>query len=309
MDANVLAMLQQLGAASGGKGQPSLKALMDMIMSGQYGALTDTYTGGQQQSTGYMPTPQVAMPTAYDYLNSKGPMADIVQQLLSNDPATHITPDAANRLLMTQINDANSPLYGQDAAFLTGQLNKVMGEINNYSALQAKQQYAASQPDPHNPFTKAGLPTPDQRWDANSAPYSETQFMANARKQEQMKLDDLAQMYEIQKDANGNYDTSSKYSTMHYAPNAGKHGIAIDPAKIKAAKSGNDAVGVDDSTLRKAFDAVKHSFGWPANGQPLTLDDSQLADFKGKMLQFLQQSDAKRIPEMKARGLEQKYID
>jgi len=184
-----------------------------------------------------------------------------------------------------------------------------MGEINNYSTLQAKQQYAASQPDPHNPFTKAGLPTPDQRWDSNSAPYSETQFIANARKQEQMKLDDLAQMYEIQKDANGNYDTSSKYSTRHYAPNAGKHGIAIDPAKIKAAKSGNDAVGVDDSTLRKAFDAVKHSFGWPANGQPLTLDDSQLADFKGKMLQFLQQSDAKRIPEMKARGLEQKYID
>jgi hypothetical protein len=221
IDPNFTALIQQIFNQSGGKGEPTAKAMMDMIMSGKMGALTDTYSGGQQPQQ-YVASPQVAMPTAYDYLNAQGPMADIVRQMMSSDPSVHITPDGAQRLLVSQTQDSNSPLFGQDVGFLTSQLNKVSQEINDYSAANAKQQWAASQPDPNNPFVKAGLPTPDQRWTGDSVPYqmnaSEAQMMAA----EQARLQHEAKSWGIKQNADGTYDYSATSYKQHNTPYAGK---------------------------------------------------------------------------------------
>lgn len=259
-NADLMSLFAQLGLMDGkgltrtGKGLSDAKSMMALLMSPQFAALTDTYAGGQQSNVGYVPSEDVAMPTAYDYLNSEGPMATIVKGIMSTDPKERLSPDGAQRELMSQINDKNSALYGQDAAFLTGQLNKVYNEVNNYRQLKAKADYQAAQPNQNDPFVKAGLPSPSERWTGDSAPSNIKQSEIDARKYDQMKIDDLAKMYGMKRGADGLWDTSSNFWNVERQPHSGEVGVALDEDAINAlTKSGAGLPMMTNTLLQAAF--------------------------------------------------------
>jgi hypothetical protein len=198
------------------------------------------------------------MPTVYQYLNTTGPMAEIFQGLMSNDPQVHLTPDAAQRLLATAVNDPNSPLSGQDMQFLTGILNKGMNEINDYQAASAKNRAEASSNDP---FTKMGLPAMGSKWDASTVPTDK--YSAGLQSQSSdlgRQIDSVAKLFGLAKNADGSWDTS--IGAKHVQPNKGKLKIDFDASQFTSAAKGR-AMGMTkqaQQSLTKAYqDSLKQA--------------------------------------------------
>lgn len=253
---------KQLGTI--GKQQSATKSYLNFlnnpIIAMLSGTVSDSGGGG---SAGYVPSPQVAMPTAYQYLNSQGPMAEIVQQLMSSDPSVHITPDGAQRLLQSSVNDPNSPLSGQDMSFLTGQLSQVMREINDYQATTAKAQYdASSSQNSSDPFVKMGLPAMSARWSADTVPTD----AAGLKNQDYLawqdnRLAQMAKLYGMTKGANGEWGAAPD-QMKSVQPHKGQSKLTPDSSQFKVANS-RAAAGEKETlknSLQKAWDkSIKES--------------------------------------------------
>jgi hypothetical protein len=166
----------------------NVQDLVKLMMDPSFGALTGAYDPLALPQQPQRVTYTHNLPLYNSFANSADPTA---QQVANGLMSGQLDPWSAKRLVTEAANDKNSPLFGMDPLTLSGTIDDMVKEMGadqkafaDHEAEQDKIQNAATKEDV---FTKAGLPSPLDVYDATNSQITERS--AKMHGQQQSRID------------------------------------------------------------------------------------------------------------------------